>query len=199
MWRSVVCFLAVLALAPSAGAQTKYAAALSAGGAFMPDSDDPDPAGSYSFTGTLERRRPGKALSLGVEGGVHRYLVMHQDLAPDVAGWASKLEDTRKAWRVTPFVRWGTGGADVRLYGQVGAGLYVLETSYFQQERVSGELVVDVARASTDPKPGFNLGVGLELHPGGTFVGIAAGLRSHHTIGRGANGFVTAELGVVLR
>ncbi|MGH7580781.1 MAG: hypothetical protein ACREM9_11455 [Gemmatimonadales bacterium] len=186
-------------LLPPAAAQSAYTGALSAGSAFMPDSDDPDPAGSYSVTAALERRRPGKALSFGVEAGVHRYLAMRQDLPPDIAGWASKLEDTRKSWRLTPFVRWGTRGSIVRVYGQVGAGLYVQETAYFQQERVAGELVLDVERASTDPRAGFNLGAGVQLFPGGTFVGIGAGLRSHHEFGRGGDGFVTAELGVVLR
>jgi hypothetical protein len=78
------------------------------------------------------------------------------------------------------------------------AGLYVLQTSYFQQERQAGELVLDVRHASTDPKAGFNLGAGLQLYPGGKFVGIGAGLRSHYVIGQG-DGFLTAELGVVLR
>ena len=86
----------------------------------------------------------------------------------------------------------------MHLYGQLGAGLYILQTSYFQQEHEAGELVFDVGHASTDPKAGFNLGVGLELYPGGKFVGIGAGLRSHYMIGQG-DGFFTAELGVVLR
>lgn len=198
MLHLAICFLAALVLLPSAAAQSTYTGALSAGSAFMLDADDPDPAGSFSVTAALERRQTGKALSLGVEAGLHRYLAMRQDLPPDVSGWASKLEDTRKAWRVTPFIRWQTRGADVHLYGQLGAGLYVLQTSYFQQEHESGELVLDVRHAATDPKAGFNLGVGLELYPGGKFVGIGAGLRSHYMIGQG-DGFFTAELGVVLR
>jgi hypothetical protein len=173
-------FFAALVLVPPAAAQWAYTGALSAGSAFMLDADDPDPTGSYSGTAALERRQTGKALSLGVDAGLHRYLAMRQDLAPDVSGWASKLEDTRKAWRVTPFIRWQTRGPDVHLYGLIGAGLYVLHTSYFQQEHQAGELVLDVRHASTDPKAGFNLGVGLELYPGGKFVGIGAGLRSHY-------------------
>jgi hypothetical protein len=122
---------------------------------------------------------------------------MRQNLAPDVTGWASILEDERTAWRATPFVRWQTRGDAVRLYGQLGAGLYVLESSYFQQERVSGDLVLDVSRASTDPKAGFNLGVGLELFPLGRTVGVGGSLRSHNVFG--GDGFLTAELGVVVR
>jgi hypothetical protein len=110
---TVVSFVVISPLA----AQVTHQAAFSAGRAFMVDSDDPDPSGSYSLTAILERRRRGSAISLGVEGGVHEYLMLRQDLPPDVTGFSSKLEDTRKAWRVTPFVRWGTTGPVVRPYG----------------------------------------------------------------------------------
>ncbi len=197
MPRFTACILAVLALAPSAGAQSAYTGSLSAGSGFMVDADDPDPSGSFSFTAALERRRAGKAFTFGVEAGRHHYLAMRQNLAPDVTGWASVLEDDRTAWRVTPFARWQTRGEAVRLYGQVGAGLYVLRTSYFQQERQSGALLIDTRRSSTDPDLGFNLGVGLELFPLGGRVGIGGNLRSHDLLG--GDGFLTAELGIVLR
>jgi hypothetical protein len=197
MSRLAACSLAILALVPSAAAQSTWIGTLSAGSGFMIDTDDPDPSGAFSFTAGLEHRRVGSAFSFGVEAGRHHYLVMRQNLAPDVTGWASILEDERAAWRATPFVRWQTRGDAVRLYGQLGAGLYVLESSYFQQERVSGDLVLDVKRASTDPKAGFNLGVGVELFPLGRTVGVGGNLRSHNVLG--GDGFLTAELGLVVR
>ena len=198
MCRLAACSLVLLVLAPPMAAQSMYMASLSAGSGFMVDTDDPDSPGAFSFTAAIERREIGKAFSFGVEAGRHHFLAMRQDLAPDVSGWASVLEDERTAWRFTPFVRWGTRGDIVRLYGQLGAGLYVQQSSYFQQERVSGELVVDTRRASTDPHADFHLGVGLELFPIGRSVGIAGGLRAHNMVG-GGDGFLTAELGVVLR
>jgi hypothetical protein len=186
-----------LVLRPVA-AQTTYEIGLSAGRAFMVDVDDPDPSGSSSATGSFERRHAGSAISLGVEGGIHEYLNLRQDLPPDVSGWSSKLEDTRTAWRVTPFVRWGATGSDVRLYGQVGMGLYVEQHSYFDQQRERGELVVDTQFASTDPGAGIHLGLGLELFPGRVPVGLALGFRSHAVLG-GGDWFNTGEVGVVYR
>jgi hypothetical protein len=197
MPRLTGCILAVLALAPSAAAQSVFTGSLSAGSGFMVDIDDPDPSGSLSFTAALERRKMGKAFTFGLEAGRHHYLAMRQNLAPDVTGWASILEDDRTAWRATPFVRWQTRGETVRLYGQLGVGLYVVQTSYFQQERQSGELLLDTRHYSTDPNPGFNLGLGMELFPLGGSVGIGGNLRSHSP--RGGDGFLTAELGIVLR
>ena len=161
-----------------AAAQANYEIALSGGRAFMVDVDDPDPAGSHSLTGTVERRQAGTGLSFGVEAGLHRYLMLRQDLEPDVTGWSSKLEDTRTAWRVTPFVRWGTG-SNVRVYGQLGMGLYAQEQSYFDQQWERGVLVVDTEYSSTDPGPGVHLGLGFELFPGSVPVGLTLGLRSH--------------------
>jgi hypothetical protein len=187
----------LLGLRPAA-AQVTYAGALSAGRAFMLDLDDPDPAGSYSATATLERRHPGSAFSLGVEAGLHRYLILRQDLTPDVTGWASKLEDVRRAWRVTPFLRLGTRGSQVRVYGQLGVGLYVRESSYFQQEREQSVLVVETRYRSTDAAAGINLGLGLELFPGTGPIGLTAGLRAH-SLTSGGDGFYTADAGVLYR
>jgi hypothetical protein len=192
---ALAAIVSAMALTPAA-AQARYEAALSAGRAFMIDVDDPDPAGSHSITGSLERRQPRSGLSLGVEGGVHRYLTMRQDLPPDVTGWSSRLEDTRQSWRVTPFVRWGTRGDHVRLYGQLGAGLYLQRYSYFQQERQEGVLVVDTRRRATEATAGMNLGVGLELFPGKVPIGVTAGFRTHLGLG-GGDGFNTGEVGVV--
>jgi hypothetical protein len=164
----------------------------------MVDLDDPDPSGSYSTTTTFEHRRPGAAFSLGIEGGVHRYLTMRQVLAPDVTGWSSKLEDIRASWRLTPFVRWGTRGSNVRLYGQLGMGLYVRQSSYFQQERERGVLVLDMRHESRDPAAGINLGLGLELFPGSGPLGLTFSYRAHSAIG-GGDGFNTGEVGVVYR
>jgi hypothetical protein len=189
--------LVLLILAPRLVAQSMYAASLSAGSGFIVDADDSDPPGAFSFTAAIERREAGKAFSFGLEAGRHHFLAMHQNLPPDVSGWASILEDERTAWRLTPFMRWGTRGDIVRLYGQLGAGLYVQQSSYFQQERIAGELVLDMRHASTDPNAGFNLGVGLELFPIGRSVGIGGNLRAHNLVG-GGDGFLTAELGVVL-
>jgi hypothetical protein len=182
----------------AAAAQVTHRVALSAGRAFMVDLDDPDPSGSYSVTGTFERRHTGSAFSLGVEAGFHEYLILRQDLAPDVTGWSSKLEDTRMSWRITPFVRWGTGSPDVRVYGQVGMGLYVQQRSYFDQQRVGGVLVVDQQYAATDAGAGINLGLGLELFPGKVPIGLTLGFRSHAVLS-GGDWFNTGEVGIVYR
>lgn len=182
----------------AAAAQVTYTGALSAGRAFMIDVDDPDPSPSYSATATFERRHTSAAFSLGVEAGLHEYLALRQDLPPDVTGWSSKFDDTRKAWRVTPFVRWGTRGSDVRLYGQVGMGLYVQEHSNLNQQSQGGVLVVDEQYAETDAGAGINLGLGLALFPGKVPVGLTAGFRSHAVLG-GGDWFNTAEVGVVYR
>jgi hypothetical protein len=191
---TVVSFVVISPLA----AQVTHQAAFSAGRAFMVDSDDPDPSGSYSLTAILERRRRGSAISLGVEGGVHEYLMLRQDLPPDVTGFSSKLEDTRKAWRVTPFVRWGTTGPVVRLYGQIGMGLYLQQVSNLNQQREGGVLVVDQQSATTDVGAGINLGVGLELFPINVPVGLTFGFRSHAVAG-GGDWFNTGEMGVLYR
>ena len=88
-----------VALSTAAG-QVTYAGSLSTGRAFMTDADDPDPSGSYSVTGVFQRRHAGTAFSVGVEAGLHEYLVLRQNLPPDVTGWSSKFEDTRRAWRM---------------------------------------------------------------------------------------------------
>ena len=190
--------LASPAVLPPAGAQVSYQGALSAGRAFMVDADDPDPSGSHSVTVTLERRHADAAVSLGIEAGTHEYLVLAQDLPPDVTGWSIKFEDTRTAWRVTPFVRVGAGGPNLRVYGQAGAGLYVRDYSNLNQQREGGELVVDEQYAATDLGGGINLGLGLELFPGKVPVGVAAGFRSHAVFG-GGDWFNTGEVGVVYR
>jgi hypothetical protein len=164
----------------------------------MVDLDDPDPSGSYSATATFEHRRPGAAFSLGIEGGAHRYLTMRQDLPPDFTGWSSKLSDVRASWRLTPFVRWGTRGANVRLYGQLGMGVYVRRISYFQQERERGLMVLDVRHESRDPAAGINFGLGLEFFPGHGPLGVSTGLRAHSVIS-GGDGFNTVEVGVTYR
>jgi hypothetical protein len=181
-----------------AAAQVRYQGTLSAGHAFMVDVDDPDPSGSYSVTATLERRRAGAVISVGVEAGLHKYLTLRQDLPPDVTGWSSKFEDTRRAWRVTPFVRWGTRGSEVRVYGQIGLGLYVGDFSNLNQQREGGELVVDEQYAATDAGAGLNLGVGLELFPIRVPVGLTLGFRSHAVMS-GGDWFNTGEVGVVYR
>ena len=177
-------------------AQVMYQTGVSAGSAFMVDSDDPDPSGSYSVTAILERRQRGTAISFGVEGGLHEYLILRQDLPPDVTGFSSEFEDTRKAWRVTPFVRWGTRGSVVRVYGQIGMGLYVEEFSSLNQQREGRVLVVDQQFATTDVGAGINLGVGLELFPVSVPVGLTFGFRSHAVAG-GGDWFNTGEMGVV--
>jgi hypothetical protein len=182
----------------AAAAQVTYEGTLSGGRAFMVDADDPDPSGSSSVTGAFERRHAGTSFSLGVEAGLHEYLILRQDLAPDVTGWSSKFDDTRKAWRVTPFLRWGTRSSDLRLYGQLGMGLYVQDRSNLNQQREDGVLVVDEQYAATDARAGINLGVGLELFPGSLPVGLAFGFRSHAVAG-GGDWFNTGELGVVYR
>lgn len=202
MIHTTSCLIAVLTIASPvmlrpAAAQADYEVGLSGGRAFMVDLDDPDPSGSYSVTGTVERRQTA-GFSLGVEAGLHEYLILRQDLAPDVTGWSSKLEDTRRAWRVTPFVRWGAGGSMVRVYGQAGLGLYVGHHSYFDQQREDGELVVDMQYASTDVGPGIHLGVGLEVFPGTFPLGLTLGVRSHAVFG-GADGFNNGEVGIVYR
>ena len=187
----------LLGLHPAAG-QVTHAASLSAGRAFMLDFDDPDPSGSYSAAVTFERRQPGSVFSFGVEAGLHRYLILQQDLAPDVTGWASKIEDIRRAWRVTPFLRLGTRGSPVRVYGQLGAGLYVRQASYLQQDREQDVLVVDTRYRSTDAVAGIHLGLGLELFPGTGPIGLTAGVRAHSLTG-GGDGFYAAEAGIVYR
>jgi hypothetical protein len=191
-----ICLLAALpAFGQAQGAQ--YAVSVSGGRAFMVDTDDADPAGSSSFSAAFERRRPGRSLSTGIEAGFHRFLVIRQDLAPDITGWASILEDTRQAWRLTPFLRWRTRG-DVSLSAQVGGGLYVQRSSYFQQERELGELVVDARSTSTRARPGLNIGIGLEIAPGSSPVALALGFRTH-AVFSGGDGFHTAEIGIVWR
>jgi hypothetical protein len=182
----------------TAAGQVTYAGALSTGRAFMIDADDPDPSGSYSVTGAFERRHAGTAFSLGVEAGLHEYLVLRQDLPPNVTGWSIKLEDTRKAWRVTPFMRVGTRDSNVRVYGQVGLGLYVREWSNLNQQRERGVLVVDDQYAATDVKAGLNLGMGLELFPGSVPVGLTLGVRGHAMFS-GGDGFFDREVGVIYR
>jgi hypothetical protein len=124
-------------------------------------------------------------------------LTLRQDLPPDVTGFSSKFEDTRKAWRVTPFVRWGTNGSVARVYGQIGMGLYVEQFSNLNQQREGGVLVVDQQFARTEVGAGINLGVGLELFPISVPVGLTCGFRSHATAG-GGDWFNTGEMGVVL-
>jgi hypothetical protein len=194
---ALVLIALLLGLHPAAG-QVTYAGALSAGRAFMLDLDDPDPSGSYSAAATLERRQPGSAFSFGVEAGLHRYLILRQDLAPDVTGWASRIEDIRRAWRVTPFLRLGTRGSPVRVYGQLGVGLYVRQSSYLQQDREQDLLVVDTRYRSADAAAGINLGLGLELASGTAPIGLTAGLRAH-SLTSGGDGFYTAEAGIVYR
>ena len=172
-----------------------YTGALSTGRAFVVDSDSRDPAGGSSFTVSVERRRADRALSVGVEGGFHRHLMIAQDLS-DFAGWSSKLEDRRQSWRVTPYLRWRTRG-DVSVHTQIGAGLYVQRISYFHQEREAGVLTVDQSYRLTDATAGLNLGVGLDMFIPGTPVGIGLGVRTH-VVG-GGNGFNTAEIGIVWR
>jgi hypothetical protein len=67
-----------------ATAQIRYQGTLSAGHACMVDVDDLNPSGSYSVTAALERRQAGAAISVGVEGGLHEYLTLRQNLPPDV-------------------------------------------------------------------------------------------------------------------
>lgn len=173
-----------------------YAGAISGGHAFMVDTDDGDPAGSLSLSASLERRRDGRALSTGVEAGFHRYLVIAQDLPPDVTGFASILEDTRQTWRITPYLRWRTRGP-VSLQATLGTGVYVRRTSYFQEDREAGEVVYHTRYATTRAKAGLNLGVGIELLPRGSPVGLGLGFRSHAVFG--GDGFHTAEVGLVWR
>lgn len=173
-----------------------YVGAIAGGHAFMVDADDPDPAGSLSLSASLERRREGRALSTGVEAGFHRYLVIAQDLPPDVTGFASILEDTRQAWRITPYLRWRTRGP-VSLQATLGAGVYVRRTAYFQEDRMAGEVVYDTRYATTRARAGFNLGVGVELLPRGSPIGLGLGFRSHAVLG--GDGFNTAEVGLVWR
>jgi hypothetical protein len=191
---TVAAVVSLVVISPVA-AQVTYRATFSAGRAFMVDSDDPDPSGSYSFTAILERRWD-TGISLGIEGGLHEYLSLHQDLPPDITGFSSKFEDTRKAWRITPFIRWGTSGSVARVYGQIGMGLYVKEVTMLNQQRQGGVLVVDQQSAMTDVGAGINLGLGLELFPLTVPVGLTFGLRGHK-VGGGADWFNTGELGIV--
>jgi hypothetical protein len=194
--RATVVTVASLVVISPVTAQVTHQTAFSAGRAFMVDSDDPDPSGSYSVTASLERRQRGTAITLGIEGGLHEYLVLRQDLPPDVTGFSSQFEDTRKAWRVTPFVRWGTRGSVVRVYGQIGMGLYVEEFSSLNRQREGGVLVVDEQFARTDVGAGINLGLGLELFPISVPVGLTFGFRSHAVAG-GGDWFNTGEMGIV--
>jgi hypothetical protein len=181
-----------------AAAQATLAGGLSAGRAFMMDVDDPDPPGSYSASATIERRHRGTAFSLGVEAGLHQYLVLRQDLPPDVTGWSSKFEDTRKSWRVTPFVRWGTRGSIARVYAQVGSGLYLRQYSNLNQQREGGMQVVNEQYAGTTVGAGVNLGVGIDLFPASVPFGITFAFRTHSVL-TGGDGFNTGEVGVVYR
>ena len=190
---TVATVVSLVVISPVA-AQVTYQATFMAGRAFMVDSDDPDPSGSYSVTAILERRWD-NGISLGVEGGLHEYLSLRQDLPPDVTGFSSKFEDTRRAWRVTPFLRFGTIGSVARVYGQIGMGLYVGEFSSVNQQRQGGVLVVDQQSATTDVGAGINLGVGLELFPVSVPVGLTFGFRGH-AVG-GGDWFNTGELGLV--
>lgn len=194
----VICLAAWLPLAgwAQSHAEASYAGALSGGRAFMVDLDDPDPDGSWSLSASLERRRIGRALSTGVEAGFHRYLVISQDLPPDITGFSSTLEDKRQSWRVTPYLRWRTQG-DASLHAQVGAGLYLERSSYFQQVHEAGELVFDTRHAATEARAGLNLGVGVELFPPGSPVGLGLGFRAHSVLG--GNGFNSGEVGIVWR
>ena len=190
------CLLAVLPLRSQAQTTAaSYAGGLSAGRAFVIDTDDPDPPGASSFSASFERRRAGRALSLGIEGGLHRHLVIAQDIS-DFTGWSSRLEDRRQSWRLTPYLRWRTQG-EVSVYTQVGAGLYVQRTTYVQQERESGELTIDQSYRLTDAAAGLNLGIGLDMFIPGTPVGIGLGFRTH-VVG-GGGGFNSAEIGIVWR
>ena len=175
--------------------EVSYAGALSFGHAFMVDIDDPDPAGGSSFSASVERRIAGRAMSIGIEAGLHRYHLFFQDLVPDITGWSNTLEDKRRAWRITPYVRWRTRG-DVSVHAQLGAGVYVRETSYFQQEREEGVTVYETRYETRRAKPGINLGIGAELLIPGTPVGLGLGLRTH---AGGGDGFSSAEIGLVWR
>jgi hypothetical protein len=197
--RIIVATVITIALAAQpAAAQVTLVGGVSAGRAFMTDSDDPDPSGSYSATVTIERRHRRSGFSLGVEAGLHEYLVLRQALPPDVTGWSSRFEDTRKSWRVTPFIRWGTTGSNARLFAQLGTGLYVREYSNLNQQREGGVLVVDQRYAATNVGAGVNLGVGVELFPVRIPVGLMLGFRTHSVL-NGGDGFNTAEAGVVVR
>jgi hypothetical protein len=179
-------------------AQTpRYGGAIAAGRAFMLDLDDPDPAGSWSYSASLERGRAGRSLSTGVEIGVHRYLVISQDLSDDVTGYSSFLEDTRRAWRLTPYFRWRTRG-DLSLNAMLGAGLYVRRGTYRQQEREGGEVVYDTEYTTRRANAGLVLGIGAELFPTGGSIGVGVGVRTHAILG-GGDGFNSAEVGVVWR
>jgi len=175
-------------------AEVSYAGAISFGRAFMIDLDDPDPAGGSSLTASVERRVAGSAMSVGIEAGLHRYFRHSQDLVPDVTGWSSTLEDDRRAWRITPYLRWRTRG-DVSVHVQVGAGVYARRVSYFQQERENGATAYETRYEITQARPGLNLGLGAELLISGTPVGLGLGLRAHSV---GGDGFTSAEIGLVL-
>ena len=181
---------------PTRSHGTWYAGAVSGGRAFMIDSDDADPAGSASLTGSIERRRAGRSLSLGVEAGFHRYLVLAQDLAPDVTGWASRLEDKRQAWRLTPYLRWHTRRA-LSLSAQLGAGVYLGRISYLQQERAGGELVVNTSYTRTTVQPGINLVRGADFFPSRSPIGFGVGLRSH--VVHGGVRLGDSQVGIVWR
>ena len=188
------CLLLCLALPLYAQGAGSYAGSLSFGHAFVVDVDDPDPTGGSSFTGSIERRTAGRAMSIGVEAGRHRYYRHYQNLTPDVTGWSNTLEDDRQTWRITPYVRWRTRGA-VSIHVQVGAGVYVQHTSYFQQDRQGTVTVYETSYEARRAKLGLNLGVGAELLIPGTPVGLGLGLRTH----AGGAGFNSAEIGLVWR
>lgn len=166
----------------------------------MMDMDDPDPAGSFSTTIGLWRQGTG-AFSWGVEAGYHKYLGLKQDLPIGPSQpIASRLEDSRGAWRIGPLVRWQTKGRTVRPYATLGAGLYGIRSTYLQQERDgAGELVYDQRFESTDLLAGASLGGGVEIFPGLGRFGLGLGLRTHNVFGERGDGFLTAEVGVVLR
>ena len=84
----------------------------------------------------------------------------------------------------------------MRVYGQIGMGLYVEEFSSLNQQREGRVLVVDQQFATTDVGAGINLGVGLELFPVSVPVGLTFGFRSHAVAG-GGDWFNTGEMGVV--
>ncbi len=200
MRRSSVALLAILVVPHLASAQSGWAGAVSGGTAFMVDVDDRDPAGSLSTSFSVRRQGSG-SFSWGLEAGYHRYLALTQDLPIGPSQpFASRLDDSRAAWRVTPMVRWQAKGRTVRPYGTLGAGLFLTRAHYLQQERdQDGVLMYDQRLNSTDLHAGLSLGGGIEIFPGRGRLGAGLGLRIHNAIGSGADGFLTAEIGIVRR
>jgi hypothetical protein len=204
MRRTALALLALLLMSRvtsrAAAAQSIWASSVSAGTAFMVDTDDPDPPGGFSAA--LSVRRQGQsAFSLGVEAGYHDYLRISQDLPIGPSQpFRSILEDERAAWRIGPMLRWQASGRTIRPYGSVGANLYLFRTTYLQQERDrSGALVLDQRLRFTDLRPGLSLGTGVEIFPGRGRVGLGLGLRAHNAFGSRANGFLTVDVGIVFR